>query len=142
VLLCLSNCMLCQCSVKPPAMHNVHKNWQWSLKMDSLLLDSGRKSANKRHCKSTIFSMYVKFAGCITNFHGSCLYISPTPSKFYSPPLKTYHPQRKVVFQPSSFRGYISVFGAVSVCTSIRVSLGEGPNSFCNLPSLKLTVRP
>ena len=85
------------------------KNWQWSLKMDSLLLDSGRKSANKRHCKSTIFSIYVKLPGCITNFYGSYLY-TPTPSKFYSPPLKTYHFWKESSFPTIILQGlHISV---------------------------------
>ena len=87
--------------------------------------------------------MYVKFPGCIhTKVPWFLSIYAYTLEVFYSPPLKTYHPQRKVVFQPSSFRGYMSVFGAVSVCTSICFSLGEGPSSCCNLPSLKLTVRP
>ena len=32
-----------------------------------------------------------------------------TPWKFNSSPLKIYHPKRKVIFQPSFFRGYVKL---------------------------------
>ena len=36
-----------------------------------------------------------------------------TPLKFNRSPLKSYHPKRKIIFQPSIFRGELLNFGGV-----------------------------
>lgn len=72
------------------------------------------------------------------------IYIRLHPRSFIAHPWKLIIFERKVVFQnhhPSGVTCQCSVL-YLSAHLSICLSLGEGPNSYCNLPSLKITVCP
>ena len=59
-------------------------------------------------------------------FDIKCLMISlafHTPWKFHSSPLKISHQERKVIFQPSLFRGALLNFGCVSSLVNLNLDL-------------------
>ena len=54
------------------------------------------------------------------------------PWKFNSSPLKSYHPNRKVVFQPSFFRGYVKLREGICVKFCPKVSKLKVPPTGLN----------
>ena len=48
--------------------------------------------------------------------------VTSTPPKFNSLPLKSYHPNRKVVFQPPFFSGYVKLQGGTALFDDLKTS--------------------
>ncbi len=60
------------------------------------------------------------------------------PRKFTSSPLKSYLPNRKVVFQPSFFRGYVKLRGCIVTFSwnnpQMQIQLGNVSQVLQNIP--------
>ena len=68
-----------------------------------------------------VFKIFDQLCGLWRGCQPS-IFLRCTPRKFNSSPLKTDNPKRKLIFQPSFFRGYVKFRGCIPNITVLEIA--------------------